>query len=1154
VAGPTIASAEVDVDFDGRGMPAQARRIANQAGKALEPRMKKVGDRVGREFITGMDGQMRQVPANAMRMIREINTTGIGREKGTDLADGLGEGIEERSDEVSTKLERVLGRGNFHKKGNQSGNNFARGLADGIQNGRARIEAVLERMLSGFGGGAGGAGAAQGGAFGDAFHGGVFSRMDRTVKMVLGLIASMGPQIAALGSALSATLVGALGSAIVGLGGALLILGGPLLAGVLAFKMLKTEFKHLIKRSEEVKAVVKGLSEAWKEQKAAMADAAMEGVLPLIAALTRLVDKSDLGTALGQSVAAIADAFTEVIKSPGFSAFLTALETTFPAALTLFGTALAGITQGLLTMWAAAGPAAVALGESFAGWAANFADAMQVIADSGQLAAFFDTALASLDALFGLINPLAVALGNVFVLGAGPGNEFLGILGQLSEQFLAFTRSAEGAAAITAWFEQANTVAVPLLGLIGSLGVTLADMVTPTVVSQLVEFINALSKGLPIIGELLSIIGEDLGLLNLFTQALRTIGTVITPILPAMSEFATVLGQGLLDTFKALTPVLTVVADVFGRLLNPLGRIVSGLTDFSSASGFAENAARLLPGALRDIGINLADLVDTIADALPDIVTGLTGVLSGIGEGLSAAFLKLGPAVGNLLGVLVGQLATLLPAVVVAATQAFGGLAAGLQAAIPQFVAALPLVVTALGTLVPLLLRAALQLVLALVQGLADNAQMIAEGLLSLLTDAVGVITEALPLVLAAATELVSGLADGLLANLPALLEAAGGLVQAILLALGSAGPSLVLVAWQIMGALADGLIAVLPILTEALLMLLPTIVTAMDAVMPQLIETGVTMMTAVIQGMLEHGPEISEAIIRLLPLMQQAFGDILPLLVEAGVGIVKGVAKGIADNPELVVQAIKDIGNALLVAFKSLMGISSPSTVMDALGVDLMNGMRDGVTRAGENVITFFRELPGRILDQIDGLADDLRTWAGDALTGAQEAFEAGIDGLVTAAGGIAGDILDAVGDLSGTLTGAGKDLVGGLISGIGDAIPGLLAKAGNLAQSVIDKVTGKKGFDEHSPSRVFRAIGADVVAGLVQGMENNARSADLAAAALARGSIGAFDNTAPVNASYSNTRNNNVAAGAIQIVTQTTDPVIAANMVLDRLVTRMA
>jgi hypothetical protein len=1156
MAGPTIASAEVDVDFDGSGMPAQARRIANQAGKVLGPKMARVGDRVGREFITGMDGQLRQVPANAMRAIRQIDTRDIGRDKGMDLAGALGEGITDRADDITDALAKPLAGEDFHRRGRLAGVRFGQGLRAGLENIRSRIAAVAGTLLSAIGGGSGGrdGGSRLADAFGGAFFGGVNNWMGRTGRRLVRLISLLGPQMAALGSALSGTLVGALGSAIVGLGGALLALGGPLIASILAFTMLKKEFKLLLKRSEEIKASVKGLSEAWKEQKAAMADAAATGIAPLMDALSEVLEKSDFGQALGESVASIAGAFTEVVNSPGFSAFMTAMETTFPAAMTLFGTALASLTEGLLTMWATAGPAAEALGESFAGWAASFSDAMTAMADSGQLAAFFDTAVASIDALFGVLTPLSVALGNVFLIGAGPGNEFLSILGGLSEQFLAFTRSAEGATAITAWFEQANTIAMPLLGLIGSLGKTLAGMITPNVVNQLVEFINALSKGLPIIGDLLSVVGEDLGVLDLFTQALRTVGTVVEPILPAMSEFATILGQGLLDALTAFTPVLAVVADVFGRLLGPLGRVVGGLTEFSSASDFAENAARLLPGAITDIGIVLAGLIETIADALPGIATALTGVFTGLGEGLSGAFQKLGPAVGNLLGVLVGELATLLPVVITAATDAFGGLVTGLQAAIPAFVDALPAVVTGVLTLVPLLLEAALALVVAIVQGLADNALMITRGLLGVLTEAVGAITTALPLFVEAAVGLVGGLAAGLLANLPALLEAVGGLIEAILVAIGNHLPAILLAAVEIVGALATGLRESGPAIVAGLLALLPAFTAAVQEMMPTLIEAGTTILDGLMRGLIENEAIIASSMIRMAPAIIKAVTSLLPLWIALGLGIVRGIAKGIADNPQIAGDAIKTIVMALISSFMQLLGISSPSTVFIGLGQDVMNGLRDGVQAAGEAVIAYFRNLPGDILAQLQGLAGDLHAWASDAMQRARDAIAAGVGNLIGEVQGLPGAIISAIGDLSSTLSGVGADLVAGLVSGFSGGIAGLLDSVGSVAQQVIDRA--KSVFKERSPSKVFQDIGANAVAGLVQGLENNTRSAADAAAALARGSIGGLEmNGSPISTTnYNNARNNNVAAGAIQIVTQTTDPEVAANMVLDRLVARMA
>jgi hypothetical protein len=1139
--GPTIASAEVDVDFDGSRLPAQARRIANQAGKALEPRMKKVGDRVGREFITGMDGQMRQVPANAMRAIREIDTKEIGREKGMDLAGALGDGVRSRSHVINSALARALAGGDFSRQGNQAGRSFSEGLQMRLEReARQRIDKAVAKMLSGFGDAGGRGGSRLADAFNNAFHRDVTAGMDRTVRLVLGLIGSIGPQLAALGSGLSASLVALLSSAIVGLGGALLILGGPLAATIAAHLTLKTEWKHLLETSQEVRGAVKGLSKAWKEQAKAMSAAAIEGILPLIDALEKLVEKSHIGNALGASVAAIADAFTDVVKSPGFSAFLTAMETTFPAAMTLFGRATASITQALLTMWTTAGPAAVALGESFAGWAANFADAMQAMADSGQLAAFFDQALASLGALFGLINPLAHALGNVFLIGSETGNSMLDTLGELAERFVAFTQSAAGSAQIREWFADGEEIFNALIDLIGSLSTTLSEMVTPKVIDQVVAFMGALGDLLPLVGDILSTIGE-LNLVNIVTNMLIGIASAIGPLLPLLGDLFAAIG----DMDPSVWQGLAVVIAIFVGALRLIGPLIGPISALFELMGSGAGIMTVLRAVVTGVGIALRALFVALAanpvGLLIAAVVALVGVLiwffsqTEVGRKAWASFVDW--LQGLWAGLSEWFTGTFVPAMaavwdaIVSGAKAIGGFFADLwqglldapQALIDWFT----------GTLVPFFASLP-QLLMA---GLAALGTLVTDVFMSIVTWFTGTF---LPF-LASLPMLVAGFLGsmvGFFISLPG--RIIGGIATLVSMWL-QFWTDLFVLGVQLVTTGIEAMVAFFQALPGRVEALWNAFTAWWTAFWPALWDTAVTTAQTGVNAVVTFFQQLPGRIEALWNAFTAWWTAFWPALWNAAVTFVQnGVQAVLTWFSNLVTRAVAFATN-LKTGFLNLlstMWTTAVTTVSNAVATIL-----DTVSGWVDSFIGFITDLGVRFFTEMLASMDE----------GDRAAVE-GIATLLATVGKIPGQVMDAIGDLGSTLYNAGRDLIGGLIGGIADAIPDLLTKAGNIAQDVINTVTGKKGLDSHSPSRVFRAIGGDVVAGLVQGMENNARSASLAAATLARGSIGAFDNASPVNASYSNTRNNNVAAGAIQIVTQTTDPVIAANMVLDRLVTRMA
>jgi phage-related protein len=70
--------------------------------------------------------------------------------------------------------------------------------------------------------------------------------------------------------------------------------------------------------------------------------------------------------------------------------------------------------------------------------------------------------------------------------------------------------------------------------------------------------------------------------------------------------------------------------------------------------------------------------------------------------------------------------------------------------------------------------------------------------------------------------------------------------------------------------------------------------------------------------------------------------------LFQAGKDLINGLINGIVANAPAVVNKIKEICASALDAIKRFFGIHSPSTVMAGLGENLMQGLADGIAKAG--------------------------------------------------------------------------------------------------------------------------------------------------------------------------------------------------------------
>lgn len=100
---------------------------------------------------------------------------------------------------------------------------------------------------------------------------------------------------------------------------------------------------------------------------------------------------------------------------------------------------------------------------------------------------------------------------------------------------------------------------------------------------------------------------------------------------------------------------------------------------------------------------------------------------------------------------------------------------------------------------------------------------------------------------------------------------------------------------------------------------------------------------------------------------------------INAGKNLIDGIVKGVGNAKDAVVNKIKEICQGALNAVKSFFGIHSPSRVMADMGNFMMQGLQNGVERAGDAVVNAATTISGRIQD---GMQDSLKNVADGAQT----------------------------------------------------------------------------------------------------------------------------------------------------------------------------
>ena len=462
-----------------------------------------------------------------------------------------------------------------------------------------------------------------------------WARMDSTVRVVLTLIASAAGQMATLGSGLAGSAT-ALASSFAFAAGALLSMVGPMAAFALAIGLAVTGWKDMVARVPELQAALSRIATNWKAQATEFTLAWQDSLTGLLTSFATQMESFNFGAPLGRAIAGITDAFNALVNGPSFRAFMEQMTTNFPAALEGLGRGFSDLLGGLMSLFAGAGPVAKQLADDFQNWANKIGGALERARESGQITALFERMRDSLLKVLDLAGSLGSTLGTLFGLGADSGNRMLDSITRIVDQFNAWMNTEAGREAMLTWFSNAERIMGSMKPLFEGLGKALGGLVTDKTIEDFGRLMSSLGGILPLLGEMLAVI-DNLGILNLFAEAILAISKAIEPALPALFDLAGVVGDTLSGVIAAIAPLLR--------------DLVVALTP--AVQAFADLAKQVLPvlvpmlvevfGALSPLLIAVADLA---AGILTQLLPALGPILVGALTFLRDAFKLLGDAVG----------------------------------------------------------------------------------------------------------------------------------------------------------------------------------------------------------------------------------------------------------------------------------------------------------------------------------------------------------------------------------------------------------------------------------------------------------------------------------------------------------------------------
>jgi hypothetical protein len=348
--------------------------------------------------------------------------------------------------------------------------------------------------------------------------------------------------------------------------------------------------------------------------------------------------------------------------------------------------------------------------------------------------------------------------------------------------------------------------------------------------------------------------------------------------------------------------------------------------------------------------------------------------------------------------------------------------------------------VTGISEQLPKVVEVGSSIIETLATAIIDNLPTIFEAGMNLILQLGMAIIENLPKLIEVGLKLITTLAQGIVGAIPQIIPAIINVVTEIAKILTNPGTLMELVqaAIQIVVAIGQGIVENIPLLLQALGDLINGAMEFFTSANPDFLQKGIDMIMNLITGFVENLPQIVSMIAQFIASFVANLAANYPTIIQQGIQIITQLIVGLIQAIPQIIAAIPQIIVSIVDAFAQYDWLS--------IGVNILEGIKDGILSAVGAVIDAAKEAAGAIWDSITGFFDihspsKRMAWVGEML---DKGLANGIDaysGLVDDAIGNVSDIADINAETN--INGSGRN-------------------GTNMANNVIINVYGAPGQDE--------------------------------------------------------------------------------------------
>ena len=249
------------------------------------------------------------------------------------------------------------------------------------------------------------------------------------------------------------------------------------------------------------------------------------------------------------------------------------------------------------------------------------------------------------------------------------------------------------------------------------------------------------------------------------------------------------------------------------------------------------------------------------------------------------------------------------------------------------------------------MLAAAGEIISDLAAGIAAQLPGLMQTGVEIITQLAQNLTDTMPAMLDTGAEVLAALAQGIINATPALLTSATEIIAEFMLYLGDHADEIMDTGMQLLESLVIGITDNLPQLITAAAALIAKWAAALIAHLPDILKCGAAMLTTLVDGIVCSLENLAEAALACVAKLVGVWDGSMDEWGHIGENIVSGLLNGIKGAWNSLAKWVSNGINGLVSGVKGRLGIHSPSKVFDEIGVQVCNGLAQGLDRGNKKV-----------------------------------------------------------------------------------------------------------------------------------------------------------------------------------------------------------